>query len=409
MAETSAHLVDSVLPKHPYRQFVISLPYPLRYWLNANRKLLKTVHQIIIKEVQGYYVQQALRKGVKDPIPGCISFTQRFGSDLRLNPHFHILSLDGVFTLVNERPLFKQQSAITDKEVEEMIAAISSRVRKHLTKKGYLSSEGEMVENPLVDPLFSDHDSINQAVISSISNRIAFGPNAGHYVTKIGSGFGYGEEIPLAKGKRCYSLHGFSLHANTAVNSLARDKLESLVRYISRGPLSNDRLEIVGDKVKLELKSPYTDGTTHLLFTYGEFIEKLTALVPPPRTHLVSWHGCFAPNSPIRRKIVLKPEVSKGFQFDRQDDEKDGLVKNYKWAKLLARTFKIDVSRCSCGGELKIVTAIRDSWGVKRYLEHLGLDSDPPQFSAARCHLGELVFEDQGSLNEEEFPTITYE
>ncbi len=30
MAETSAHLVDSVLPKHPYRQFVISLPYPLR-------------------------------------------------------------------------------------------------------------------------------------------------------------------------------------------------------------------------------------------------------------------------------------------------------------------------------------------------------------------------------------------
>ncbi len=159
-----------------------------------------------------------------------------------------------------------------------------------------------------------------------------------------------------------------SLLANTAVNSLARDKLESLVPYISRGPLSNDRLEIVGDKVKLELKSPYADGTTHLLFTYGEFIEKLTVLVPPPRTHLVSWHGCFAPNSPIRRKIVLKPEVSKGFQFDRQDDEKDGLVKNYKWAKILARTFKIDVSRCSCGGEFKIMTAIRDSWGGKEIL-----------------------------------------
>ena len=48
---------------------------------------------------------------------------------------------------------------------------------------------------------------------ASIGGKIAFGPNAGNYVTKIGSGFGYGEETPLAKGSRCCSLNGFSLHA----------------------------------------------------------------------------------------------------------------------------------------------------------------------------------------------------
>ena len=97
--------------------------------------------------------------------------------------------------------------------------------------------------------------------------------NAGKYVTKIGSGFGYFEEIPLAKGKRCYSVNGFSLHCNTAINTHARDRLEKLIEYIARGPLSNERIEITSDgKVKLKLKSNWSDGTSHLLFTPEEKI-----------------------------------------------------------------------------------------------------------------------------------------
>ena len=101
-------------------------------------------------------------------------------------------------------------------------------------------------------------------------------------VTRIGSGFGYYEEIPLAKGHRCFSINGFSLHANTSTNTLARDSLRKLVEYISRGPLSNERLEITeSGQVKLKLKTAYSDGTSHLLFTPGEFIEKLSAIIPP--------------------------------------------------------------------------------------------------------------------------------
>jgi hypothetical protein len=150
------------------------------------------------------------------------------------------------------------------------------------------------------------------ATSSSIAGRIAFGPNAGKQVTRIGSGFGYYEEIPLAKGHRCFSINGFSLHANTSTNTLARDSLRKLVEYISRGPLSNERVEITkSGQVKLKLKTAYSDGTSHLLFTPGEIIEKLSAIIPPPKTHLVKWSGIFAPNSPYRKKVVLKPEVKK--------------------------------------------------------------------------------------------------
>ena len=167
--------------------------------------------------------------------------------------------------------------------------------------------------HPLSDCLFQDHESLAMATSSSIIGRIAFGPNAGKQVTRIGSGFGYYEEIPLAKGHRCFSVNGFSLHANTATNTLARDRLRKLVEYISRGPLSNERLEITkSGQVKLKLKTAYSDGTSHLLFTPGEFIEKLSAIIPPPKSHLVKWSGVFAPNSPCRKKVVLKPDEKKG-------------------------------------------------------------------------------------------------
>ena len=59
---------------------------------------------------------------------------------------------------------------------------------------------------------------------------------------------------------------------------------------MARRPLSNERLELFPDgKVKLKLKTPWHDGTSHLVPTPSEFLEKLAAIVPPPRAHLVVW------------------------------------------------------------------------------------------------------------------------
>jgi hypothetical protein len=134
---------------------------------------------------------------------------------------------------------------------------IYQKDRISLKKKSYLDKDGDIVSNPEADDIFKDFESINQATASSLAGRIAFGPNAGKYVTRIGSGFGYREEIPLAKGKRCYSINGFSLHANSHINTHNRQGLEKLIRYISRGPLSNKRLEITKDEnVKLQPQNP---------------------------------------------------------------------------------------------------------------------------------------------------------
>jgi hypothetical protein len=140
------------------------------------------------------------------------------------------------------------------------------------------------------------------------------------------------------------------------------------------------------------------------LFSPSEFLEKLTALVPPPKTHLVRWSGVFASNSPYRRNIVLKPNVRKGFEFEESEEGSGEVKKNYSsWHKMLARVFKIDVSKCnSCDGDMAVVCAVTDRDSIERYLKSINIDSDPPARSPPRFNQSPVDFDgyDDGSFEE---------
>ena len=60
-------------------------------------------------------------------------------------------------------------------------------------------------------------------------------------------------------------------------------------------------------QVVYQLKSPFRDGTTHILFRPADFIARLAALVPRPRINLTRYHGVFGPSSPMRGAVVPTP------------------------------------------------------------------------------------------------------
>ena len=94
--------------------------------------------------------------------------------------------------------------------------------------------------------------------------------------------------------------------AGVAAEAHQRDKLERLCRYITRPAISENRLSLTNQgKVRYELKTPYRDGTTYVIFEPVDFIAKLAALVPKPRVNLTRYHGVFAPNRVLRRKYGL--------------------------------------------------------------------------------------------------------
>ena len=105
---------------------------------------------------------------------------------------------------------------------------------------------------------------------------------------------------------------GFSLHAGVAARAYEREKLERLCRYIARSAVSEKRLSLLSNKkVRYELKTPYRDGTMHVIFEPLDFIARLVALVPKPRVNLTRFHGVFAPNS-VHRARVTQPKRGKG-------------------------------------------------------------------------------------------------
>ena len=63
-----------------------------------------------------------------------------------------------------------------------------------------------------------------------------------------------------------------------------RQGLERLCRYVARPALAAGRLRVLdSERLTFALKTPWSDGTSHLLLSPMDLLEKLAALVPPPR------------------------------------------------------------------------------------------------------------------------------
>src|SRR5438094_1063328 len=226
------------------------------------------------------------------------------------------------------------------------------------------------------DPLRDTAPELARTMAASVQQRIACGERAGQPVRRIGAGFGHEGEAPRLTGPRCASVHGFSLHANTAIPAHRRDQLECLIRYTARGAVSLERLEqdANGDLI-YTFTHPWSDGTTGIRLAPLELLEKLAALVPLPRVHLVRYGGCLAPHSYLRG--VIRPTLR---QQGLDGEEAQPSTPYWPWAKLLGRVFGLEMATCPfCRrGALRIIAVITQESVITRILRHLQLASVPP-------------------------------
>ena len=172
---------------------------------------------------------------------------------------------------------------------------------------------------------------------------------------------------------------GFSLHAGIAATASQREKLEHLARYVSRPPVATERLSLTeGGQVRCALKTPYRDGTTHVIFEPEDFIARLAALVPKPRAHLTRYHGVFAPASPDRARVVPKSRAA-AVNDAQENTERSATARqrSLTWAQRLKRVFALDIEVClKCGGTLRVIASIEEPAVIERILEQLGRDGE---------------------------------
>jgi hypothetical protein len=129
-----------------------------------------------------------------------------------------------------------------------------------------------------------------------------------------------------------------------------------------------ERLDLTAQgQVRYRLKTPYRDGTTHIVLEPLDFIARLAALVPPPRVHLTRFHGVFAAHAALRAAITPGGRgagASKRAVAPESPAPKDIRL---NWARRLKRVFGIEIEQCvRCGGRLKVIASIEEPEIIER-------------------------------------------
>ena len=322
MVETAANLIDNLLPRIQYRQWVMSFPRRIRHYLETH-KILQAVLKIVIDEIRKTVI--ANNPTLLKPQIGAISFIQHFGNTLNYHPHFHIILADGLFS--SDQGLQFHESSLTQDDIQDTQEQIQKRVLRYFSRRGLFSKE-------------------------SVYEMLA------------------------------YENSGFSLDAKVTVQSFDEKGLERLIRYCARPPFKSENLRWHGKTVEYTFSKPTHTGKTYMQLDPVDFLDRISKFIPYPRRHRHHFHGVFAPSSPLRGQIASNAQKR---LTDTPKAMQEAIEKTKKasksWAQLISRIYEIDPLSCTgCGKKIKITTFVTQPEHIRRILKGIGWPTDIPEF-----------------------------
>jgi hypothetical protein len=276
---------------------------------------------------------------------------------------------DGVWVREGGVIRFVPLPALTDDDVAQVLRRLESRVRALL--------------NPRLDALREDARPPDALAASQAESVSAL----------------RGMPTAATETKHLAAYHqGFSLHAGVHLHPNDRQGLAHLCGYGARPPLTQERLSALPDgKLAYRMKRRLGDGHEVLILEPRELLGRLATLVPPPRAHLVRYHGVFGPASKWRREIVPAPtQTTCPAEAPGSNNAPDTsrpppatepprpLDSRIPWNELLLRVFREDILACPCGGRRKVIAFIDEKPVIERILRHLGLPTTGPPTAPAR-------------------------
>jgi len=261
MAEGAALLVDHVLPKVGYRQWVLSFPGPLAVRLGYDAKLLAALAGRLARAVM-----QDMRLRVKQSHglasiaclhAGVVTVVQRFRSDLGLYVHLHCLATDGVYEEQGGELRFLPAPPPTPERMTAVLAQVHEVVR---------AADDDLDPGP--------------ALAACVQFSLA-GPHLAPGCQ------------PAAPPPMTLSAFGMNLDAATTADGRDRKQLERICRYLLRPP-SGAVTALPGGRVRVSFKAPWRSGTAHADMDAHQFFARLCALVPLPGFHMTRYYGVLA-------------------------------------------------------------------------------------------------------------------
>lgn len=347
MNDEANHIINKVMPEVTTRQWVLSLPFRIRYVLAHNKKLTNELLKIFIRTLESYQKKRVQNKTAKI---GAITFIQRFGSALNLNVHFHTLMTDGAYIPQKDQTYqFIRLPHPAHEELQQLVNKIKLKIERKIKKLNLEQT----------DQMPFEEESLEDITQISITHKSAFGDRQGQQLRQYG--IKSLEVDPENQDPTTANSSGYSLNARVWIAHNKRKKLEQVIRYMARGPIAQERMtETYTGQILYKLKTSWRNGVTHFSYSGLDFMARLVALIPPPRMNMIRYHGVFAPNFKNRNKIVPAKEKITEKNTESIINPK---VKNerLRWAEMLKKTFEIDVTVCpKCNGRLEQIAIIKN-------------------------------------------------
>ncbi len=383
MAETAAHLTDHVFPRLPVRQWVLSVAKRLRYFMQRDGAVLNMVLRIFLRVIaQSLQANSPGAAHVNKAALhiGAVAFIHRFGSSLNEHVHFHVCVVDGVFEEVTggddqaspSTVIFHPARPLDETAMAQVQATLRRRILRAFVGRGLLESFD-------------------------------------------------------AKEMLGYRHSGFSVDTSVRIEADDRAGLERLLRYCARPAFAMERLRKAGNDLVYRCAKQHSEpggdwrtdprgvnkrgsNTDEINLTPLELIDRIAALIPPPRTHRHRYYGALAPNSPLRPAVTAMAMPAQQAQQSPAHApatcQPTGLPvvlsaqagcavpiapvpkrspAHYLWAALIARIYEVFPLLCPiCGGQMRIIAFITHSAEIRQILDHIGVQSEPPNIAPAR-------------------------
>ncbi len=344
--QESGRAMSELFPRAPYRQWVLTVPKRLRYFVHRNPALSGELSRILGGTLARFYQSRA--QAGRDSAPGQFHAIQRFGSKVNLHVHVHAVVSDGVFALQGGTLRFHPAPAPTAEELSELSRQLRQRILRRMLRLKAVPEESAA------------------------------------------------EMLARTHG-------GFSIDGSVRVEADDRAALERLLRYVLRPAISVKRLSYQPEKelVRYWPKKGRPEDPPVFEWTPVEFLARFSRLIPPARRHLVRYHGALAPRSPLRSAVtraaregisceeILEGALAAGIRAVLAAGEraiaKAVSAAAQSWAACLRRVFEIDPLLCpSCQALMVPIAIITQDAELVRLLAHLGLPTEFPKTKPAR-------------------------
>ena len=268
---------------------------------------------------------------------GAVAFIHRFGSTLNPHLHFHCVVIAGVFDAAAAGGvIFTAATGVDAHAIAQVQAQVRRRLLRSFVRRGLLPSDD--------------------------ARAMAQWQHGG----------------------------GFSVAASVRIEAADRAGRERLLRYCARPPFALERLrQLDGEQLSYDHPKAGPGGSGPQILTPLKLLDRLAAVVPPPRVHRHRYFGVLAPNSPLRSAVTALARVATTSPPAPSPEPTAELAHRraarYAWARLLARIDEVFPLVCShCGGVVRIIAFITDGPTVRDILVHLGEPTAPPRIAPAR-------------------------